>query len=186
MGVATDLDPGSEDPSKDQQSLEVKKTGAGEIEKVEDEGPKRYVEKGPHVLHDTETRIYWMKKDSWLDKGKYFNWHESKDYAVAKNVRKIGGFDDWRLPTPEEAGTLYNEKFENIGKGNTKIFIDKAFPEGTFKAQWLMADTSTKRPRFDFTNGKVQQADEYAFGAVRLCRRDPVKKDDRRVKPTRR
>ncbi len=187
MGVATDLDPGSpEESPKDPRSLGVTKTDGAEIEQVEDEGPKRFIEKGPHVLQDTETRLFWMKKDSWLDKGKYFNWHESKDYALAKNVRKIGGFDDWRLPTPEEAGTLYNEEFENTAKGDVKIFLDKTFPEGPFKTQWLMADTSTKRPRFDYTNGKVMQADEYAFGSVRLCRREPVKKDDRRVKPIRR
>ena len=186
MGVAADLDPNSEETPKDQKALEVKKQGAGEIEQAEEEGPKRFVEKGPHVLFDTETSMYWMKKDSWLDKGKFFNWHESKEYAIAKYVRKIGGFDDWRLPSPDEAATLYNEEFENTAKGGDKIFLDKTFPEGGFKVQWLTADTSTKRPRFDYTSGKILQADEYAFGSVRLCRRDPVKKDDRRTRMARR
>ena len=63
-----------------------------------DEGPKRFVEKGPHVVLDTNTNVFWLKKDSWQDKGKFFNWHEAVEYSDRKNLRKIGGFDDWRLP----------------------------------------------------------------------------------------
>ena len=65
-------------------------------EKPEDTEPKRFVEESPQVILDTETNIYWLKKDSWQDKSKFFNWHEAKDYADTKNLRSIGGFDDWR------------------------------------------------------------------------------------------
>ena len=150
---------------------------------VVDEGPKRFVEHGPLVVYDTETDMYWMKKDSWLDKGKYFNWHESKDYAENKNVRKIGGFSDWRLPTNEEAATLYNEEWENTGKQGETLHIDSLFPEGSFKMQWTMADTSTRRPRFDFNQGQIASADEYAFGSVRICRKDAIKRGNRRRRP---
>ncbi len=142
---------------------------------VIEEGPKRFVEHGPLVIHDTETGLYWLKKDSWQDKGKYFNWHEAKDFAEKKNVRKIGGFADWRLPTNEEAATLYHEEWENTGKTGETVHIDSGFPEGSFKMQWTMADTSTRRPRFDFVQGQIVNADEYAFGSVRICRKDPVK-----------
>ncbi len=142
---------------------------------VIEEGPKRFVEHGPLVIHDTETGLYWLKKDSWQDKGKYFNWHEAKDFAEKKNVRTIGGFADWRLPTNEEAATLYHEEWENTGKTGETVHIDSGFPEGSFKMQWTMADTSTRRPRFDFVQGQIVQADEYAFGSVRICRKDPVK-----------
>lgn len=143
---------------------------------VVDEGPKRFVEHNPLVVHDTETKVYWMKKDSWQDKKKYFNWHESMDYAEKKNVRKIGGFSDWRLPTNEEAATLYNEEWKNIGKTGEEVHIDPLFPEGSFKMQWSMADTSTRRPRFDFNQGKIVSADEYAFGSVRICRKDVIQR----------
>lgn len=150
-----------------------------ELEVVE-EGPKRFVDYGPLVVHDTVTNLYWLKKDSWLDKGKYFNWHESKDYAEKKNVRKIGGFSDWRLPTNDEAATLYSEEWENTGKSGETLHIDKAFPEGSFKMQWTMADTSTRRPRFDYTQGCVASADEYSFGSVRICRKGAFKPDHRK------
>ncbi len=147
---------------------------------VIEEGPKRFVEHGPLVIHDTKTGLYWLKKDSWLDKRKYFNWHEAMDYAEIKNVRKIGGFSDWRLPTSGEAATLYDEEWENVGKTGETVHIDSLFPEGTFKMQWTMADTSTRRPRFDYNQGKIASADEYAFGSVRTCRMDRVKTVGRR------
>ncbi len=147
---------------------------------VVDEGPKRFVEHGPLVIHDTETGMYWLKKDSWQEKGKYFNWHEAIDFAEKKNVRKIGGFNDWRLPTNEEAATLYNENLENKDKTGADIHIDPVFPEGSFKMQWTMADTSTRRPRFHYGQGQIVTADEYSFGAVRICRREPIRKNNQR------
>lgn len=144
-----------------------------------DDKPKRLVEKGPHVIYDTQTKLFWMKKDSWQDKGKFFNWHESRDYSDNKNMRKIGGFDDWRLPSNDEAKTLFDASMENPGKGGVTLHIDPIFPEGAFKVEWLGGDTSTRRPRFNYAEGKENTSDEYSFGSVRLCRKDAVRKDSR-------
>ena len=96
-----------------------------------------------------------MKKDSWQDKGKFFNWHESRDYADTKNMRKIGKFEDWRLPSADETQTLFIKDKEVVGKGGVTLRLDPAFPEGAFKTCWVAGDTSTKRPRFDFSEGKL-------------------------------
>lgn len=141
--------------------------------------PKRFVEKGPMVIHDTKTDLYWLKKDSWQDKGKYLNWHEAKDFADNKNLRKVGGFADWRLPSVDEIQTLYDATAENVGKGDVKLRLDKIFPEGAYKMSWLTGDTSTRRPRFDFSEGKVVLGDEYSFGAVRICRKGIARNDDK-------
>lgn len=154
---------------------EIQQTKNDDLVKA-DEGPKRFVEKGPHVVLDTKTGVFWMKKDSWQDKGKFFNWHESCDYTDRKNIRKIGGFDDWRLPSFNEAKTLYDETFSNPGKGGVTLHLDPVFPEGAFKTAWLGGDTSTRRPRFDFSEGKEVFIDEYSFGSVRVCRKAPVQK----------
>ena len=160
-----------------------------EIQKTQDDtpvkaavGPKRFVEKGPHVVFDTKTNIFWLKKDSWQDKAKFFNWHEAVEYNDRKNLRKIGGFDDWRLPLFEEAKTLYDEAHENPGKGGVALHLDPIFPEGAFKVTWLGGDTSTRRPRYDFSEGKEVYVDEYSFGAVRSCRKAPVQKFITRAK----
>jgi len=150
------------------------KSSDQQLGQKKDDTPKRFIEKGPHVVYDTKTRIFWMKKDSWQDKGKFFNWHEARDYADNKNIRKIGGFNDWVLPGLQEASSLYDESQENPGKGGVTLHLDPVFPEGAFKAHWLKGDTSTRRPRFDYSQGKESSADEYSFGAVRLCRKDAV------------
>jgi len=155
---------------------EVPQTTGGpsaQPEKIEEEAPKRFVPQGPQVLLDTQTGIYWLKKDSWQDKGKFLNWHEARDYAETKNLRIAGGFDDWRLPTPDEAKTLFDESRENPGKGGATLRLDPAFPEGAFKTMWTAGDTSTRRPSLDLTVGKVLMIEEYSFGATRLCRKGP-------------
>lgn len=159
---------------------EVPQTRDQKAVKEQKQEQKRFLEKGPQVLLDTRTGIYWMKKDSWQDKGKFFNWHESRDYADTKNLRRIGGFDDWRLPNADEAASLYDEGAENVGKGGIPLHIDSTFPEGAFRSAWLSGDTSTRRPRFDFSDGRVVTADEYGFGAVRVCRKDLVGKENQR------
>lgn len=154
---------------------EIQKVKADAPVKV-DEGPKRFIEKGPHVIYDTKTRISWLKKDSWQDKGKFFNWHESNEYNDKKNLRKIGGFDDWRMPFFDEAKTLYDETLTNEGKSGVTLHIDPIFPEGAFKSEWLGGDTSTRRPRFDYSEGKEVHVDEYSFGSVRSCRKELVQR----------
>ncbi|MFQ5672048.1 MAG: DUF1566 domain-containing protein [Nitrospinales bacterium] len=158
---------------------EVPQTTGGpsaQPEKIEDEAPKRFVEQGPQAILDTQTGIYWLKKDSWQDKGKFLNWHEARDYVETKNMRSVGGFDDWRLPTPDEAKTLFDKTRENPGKGGVTLHLDPAFPEGAFKTMWTTGDTSTRRPRLDLTEGKLLMAEEYSFGSTRLCRKGPVDK----------
>lgn len=145
-----------------------------------DDKPKRFVEKGKDVVFDSKTRVYWLKKDSWQDKAKFFNWHEAVEYSDRKNIRKIGGFSDWRLPTEDEVLSLYDEACENPGKGGVPLHIDPVFPEGAFKVEWMAGDTSTRRPRFDYSAGKVVFVEEYSFGSVRICRKDKVIRDHTR------
>ena len=148
-----------------------------------DDKPKRFVEKGRDVIFDNKTRLYWLKKDSWQDKGKFFNWHEAVEFADRKNLRKIGGFNDWRLPNIDEVTSLFDESCENTGKGGISLHLDPVFPEGAFKTAWIAGDTSTRRPRFDYSEGKVVSVEEYSFGSVRICRKDKV---SRYQSPTRR
>lgn len=185
----------ADEESKQEQQPDEEELKSSAVQKVEDDklevaeedkGPKRFVERGPHVVQDTVTGLFWMKKDSWQDRSKYLNWHESRDYAELKNIRKTGGFEDWRLPTVDEVATLYDPNLSNVAKGGDTIHIDPVFPEGSFKMHWTISDTSTRRPRYDYTQGKITQADEYVFGAVRLVRKESPKRDDRRVRSNQR
>ena len=84
----------------------------------------------------------------------------------------------------DEATSLYDENCETLGKGNTNLHIDPIFPEGAFKTGWIAGDTSTRRPRFDYSEGKVVSVEEYSFGSVRICRKDAVVK--KQIAPRRR
>ena len=158
----------------------AKKDETGKALAKKDDKPKRFVEKGRDVIFDSKTRLYWLKKDSWQDKGKFFNWHEAIEFAEKKNLRKIGGFDDWRLPNIDEITSLFDEACENPGKGGVPLHLDPVFPEGAFKTAWIHGDTSTRRPRFDYSEGKVVSVEEYSFGSVRICRKDAVLRDHTR------
>ncbi|GIT65011.1 MAG: hypothetical protein Ct9H300mP23_06380 [Nitrospinota bacterium] len=59
-----------------------------ELAEKKDDKPKRFVEKGRDVVFDNKTRVYWLKKDSWQDKGKFVNWHEAVEFAERKNNGK--------------------------------------------------------------------------------------------------
>ena len=89
------------------------------------------------------------------------------------------------MPTGDEAQTLFLKDEENVGKGGISLHLDKVFPEGAFKTSWLSGDTSTKRPRFDFIEGKMLWAEEYSFGSVRLCRKGPLPKASERKRSRR-
>ena len=69
---------------------------------------------------------------------------------------------------------MFDENFEVPGKGGTSLHFDPIFPEGAFKTGWIAGDTSTRRPRFDYSEGKVVSVEEYSFGSVRICRKDKV------------
>ena len=86
------------------------------------------------------------------------------------------------MPLFDEAKTLYDETHNNIGKGGVTLHMDPVFPEGAFKVHWLGGDTSTRRPRFDYSEGKEVHVDEYSFGAVRSCRKALVQKYAARAK----
>jgi hypothetical protein len=43
----------------------------------------------------------WMQEDAWQKEAKWFTWDEAIELANYFNGIKLGGFQDWRLPTEE-------------------------------------------------------------------------------------
>jgi len=64
---------------------------------------------------------------------KKYTWEEAKEYA--KNLR-LGGFDDWRLPTRAELEILITEKSSKNLKEEAH-FIDARFIENMPKYSWF-------------------------------------------------
>ena len=105
---------------------------------------QRFQDFGDGTILDTKSKLMWIKMDVWQTEGKWFNWHMANEFAQKMNNKKFAGYADWRLPTPEEAQSLYDPNKVNEDKDGDKIFIDPLFPKGAGWATWTNEDKSDK------------------------------------------
>ena len=61
------------------------------------------------TITDTETDLFWFKKDSRQVTGKWMHLEKSEKFAADQNTAKFGGFDDWRVPKLEDIKTALAE-----------------------------------------------------------------------------
>ena len=90
----------------------------------------RFILAGEHTVIDTETRLMWMRTDSMNDMEKWVNYQESVDYIRNLCESNISGFSDWRLPSREEIGTLFNKSYSTKDKFGKSIHISECFSPG--------------------------------------------------------
>lgn len=96
----------------------------------------RFLDFGDGTILDTKTHLMWMKKDYWQIEGEWVNWYTANEFLQKMNFKKFAGYSDWRLPTPEEAVTLYDRRKRNTDKDGDKVFIDRIFPAGSGWGTW--------------------------------------------------
>ncbi|CAN2041426.1 DUF1566 domain-containing protein [Candidatus Magnetomoraceae bacterium gMMP-15] len=68
---------------------------------------KRFVEKKDNILIDTQTNLMWSMLDSQDALKKCLNYDSALKYATDL---KIGGYDDWRLPSSDELAQIYKTR----------------------------------------------------------------------------
>lgn len=112
-----------------------KKTSKSKIP-VAQSADQRYHDFGDGTILDTKSMLMWIKLDVWQTEGKWLNWHMANEFVQKLNNKKFCGYSDWRLPTPEEAQSLYEPNKVNEDKDGDKIFIDPLFPKGAGWATW--------------------------------------------------
>ena len=69
----------------------------------------RYQDHKNGTVSDLETKLIWVQIDSYQTRKEWINWHKAQDYIRELNEIKFGGASNWRLPTREELGSLYDE-----------------------------------------------------------------------------
>lgn len=104
----------------------------------------RFADYGDGTVYDRTTQLMWMKIDFWQVEGKWVNWYTANEYAQKMNNKQFAGYEDWRLPTPKEAQSLYDRRKRNVDKDGDKIFIDRLFPKGAGWSTWTKSEKKGK------------------------------------------
>ena len=119
---------------------------------VEDEVPT-FVDNGDGTISDTRANLMWKKDDSFKEFGYGINWFEAQDYCEILNEKKFAGYDDWRLPSGEEAKSAFSFTQSNTDKDGAETHISELFEPGGGHNTW----TYEEKPDYE------QYAQKFSF-----------------------
>lgn len=151
----------------------------GEAESSVYDGPQ-FVDNGDGTISDARRNLMWQKKDSYHHFGYGINWYEANDYIEELNEKKLGGFDDWRLCSYDEALSMFSFSVSNRDKDGSEIHIDTMFEEGGGHNTWTYEekpDYGQYAMHFNFITGNEKwEHKDNEFTHVRAVR-DEVKEE---------
>ena len=129
---------------------------------------KRYIDNGDGTITDQEVGLMWKQTDGFQDDGEFMSWYDSLKYLRNLNIDNFAEYSDWRLPTLEEAQSLYNPDKQIRDMDRFEIFIDPSFSPGGSYTIW----TSEEKPFenavvFYYRYGYEDLAQK--FGAYNKC-----------------
>ena len=97
-------------------SINVWAEGLANKKSIAQSADKRFVNFSDGTTLDKKEGLLWMTQDYWQSQAKWVNWYSANEYAQRVNNKDFAGYRDWRLPTPEEAATLYDRRKRNVAK----------------------------------------------------------------------
>ncbi|MEC8957464.1 MAG: DUF1566 domain-containing protein [Nitrospinota bacterium] len=122
---------------------------------VEEEVPS-FVDNGDGTISDTRSNLMWKKDDSFKEFGYGINWFEAQDYCEMLNEKQFAGFDDWRLPSGEEAKNVFSFTQSNTDKDGAETHISELFEPGGGHNTWTYEekpDYQQYAQKFSFVTG---------------------------------
>ena len=135
----------------------------------------RFLKRDDGTIYDSVTSVTWMANDSFLDLARDVSYSEAEDYVKETNKKKAGGYSDWRIPSIQEASSIFNkEKLNKDSKGGD-IFLDSVFPPGAANCSWTSSTRGKEAQIMFYANGCpywYEKNDKTISHAVRLIRRD--------------
>ena len=135
----------------------------------------RFLKRDDGTIYDSVTSVTWMANDSFLDLERDVSYSEAEDYVKETNKKKAGGYSDWRIPTIQEASSIFDkEKLNKDSKGGD-IFLDSVFPPGAANCTWTSSTRGKEAQIMFYANGCpywYEQNDKTISHAVRVIRRD--------------
>ncbi len=135
----------------------------------------RFMKRPDKTIYDSLTSLTWMANDSRLDLDREVTWDEAEAYAKEMNEKEFGGHDNWRLPTLQEALSLYDADKLNKDFKNGDIHLDAIFPPGGGNCTWTSETRGAEGRILFYLNGCgywYDKKDKTISHAVRLARRD--------------
>lgn len=132
---------------------------------------KRFVDLGDGTVVDREEGLMWKQTDGFQDESTWFDWFAAEKYIRELNNKKFAGKRDWRMPSFEEAESMFDETAGIRDCDRFEVFIDPAFSPGCGHSVW----TSTLKPH----NGAV--IFYYRYGHPNVNNRDDPSKDSVRA-----
>ena len=135
----------------------------------------RFLKSEDGTVYDSLTGLTWMSNDSKIDLNKEVSWDEAEKYAADMNNKKVGGYDDWRIPSAQEALTLFDKNKLNKDFKGGDIHLDSIFPPGAGNTTWTSEIRGREAQIIFYINGLpywYEKEDKTLSHAVRLIRRD--------------
>jgi len=109
---------------------------SGEVGELNLDLQKRFIDNGDGTITDLETKLMWKQTDSFQDTSKWVNWYKAMEYLQELVIEKFASYDDWRMPTLEEAESLYDEDHVIRDMDRMDIFISSTFSPGGGFTTW--------------------------------------------------
>ena len=138
------------------------------------EKKSRYLKDGEDAIYDSVSSLTWTAKDSRQALSKELSWDEANAWAQELNNETFGGHSDWRLPTVEEALTLFNTERLNKDFKGGDIHLDATFPPGAGPCTWTSSERGREAQIVFFLNGCpywYDKNDQTSSHSVRLVSR---------------
>ena len=133
----------------------------------------RFVEGDSDTVIDCAKRLVWLKQDTWQVTGKWMSQLQVREFAETLNRKRFAGFSNWRLPTTNEAKSLFDKNMKNSDNSGQTIFLSELFAPGCGFLCWT-SDIRHKvqGTRLSFRKGGAMYDDIYrtSRGASRLVR----------------
>ena len=140
-----------------------------------EKGKARFLKSDDGTIYDSHTSLTWMANDSRINLDKEVTWDEIEKYTADINEKKFGGHDDWRMPSGQEALTLFDKNKLNKDFKGGDIHLDSIFPPGAGNTTWTSETRGREAQIIFYINGLpywYEKEDKTLSHAVRLIRRD--------------
>ena len=135
----------------------------------------RFLKNDNGTIYDSQTSLTWMANDSRINLNKDVSWDETEKYAADINDEKVGGHNDWRIPSAQEALTLFDKNKLNKDFKGGDIHLDSIFPPGSGNTTWTSETRGREAQIIFYINGLpywYAKDDKTVSHSVRLIRRD--------------